>query len=58
MIIVRDILDNCVWINKQHIIMVSTIIPFERYEVHLTNGIKIIVNDESFQEIERIMKKW
>lgn len=57
MIIVRDILDNCVWINKNHIIMVSTIIPFETYEVNLTNGIKLIVDDESFQKIERIMNK-
>lgn len=57
MIIVRDILDNCVWINKQHIIMVSTIIPFETYEVCLTNGIKLIVNNESFQNIEKAMKK-
>lgn len=55
MIIIRDILDNCLWINKQHI-MVSIIIPFERYEVHLTNGIKIIVNYESFLEIKRSMK--
>lgn len=57
MISIRDILDNCLWINKRHIIMVSTIIPFERYEVHLTNGIKIIVNYESFSEIKRIMEK-
>ena len=55
MIIVRDILDNCVWINKQHVIMVSTIIPFERYEVYLTSGKSIIVNYEEFKQIERIM---